>query len=74
MSAGGWSFRCQSCGAAAPFGPEVYGCPSCRADGRMGLLELHRAGTPDHDLVVVWRWHAGNQADFIRRVIAAIKS
>ncbi len=29
--------------------------------------------SPDHDLVVVWRWHAGNQAEFVKRVIAAIK-
>ena len=30
--------------------------------------------SPDHDLVVVWRWHAGNEAEFAKRVIAAIKS
>jgi CubicO group peptidase (beta-lactamase class C family) len=29
--------------------------------------------SPDHDLVVVWRWHAGNEAEFVRRVIAAIR-
>ena len=29
--------------------------------------------SPDHDLVVVWRWHAGNEAEFVKRVIAAIK-
>jgi CubicO group peptidase (beta-lactamase class C family) len=29
---------------------------------------------PEHDLVVVWRWHKGNGADFFRRVVAAIKS
>lgn len=29
--------------------------------------------SPDHDLVVVWRWHRGNEAEFVRRVIAAIK-
>ena len=29
--------------------------------------------SPDHDLVVVWRWHAGNQAEFVKRVIAAIR-
>ena len=28
--------------------------------------------SPDHDLVIVWRWHAGNEAEFARRVIAAI--
>ncbi|HWJ93469.1 MAG TPA: serine hydrolase [Telluria sp.] len=29
--------------------------------------------SPDHDLVIVWRWHAGNPAEFAKRVIAAIK-
>jgi len=29
--------------------------------------------SPEHDLVVVWRWHAGNEAEFARRMIAAIK-
>jgi CubicO group peptidase (beta-lactamase class C family) len=29
--------------------------------------------SPNHDLVVVWRWHAGNEAEFAKRVIAAIK-
>jgi len=29
--------------------------------------------SPDNDLVVVWRWHAGNQAEFVKRVVAAIK-
>jgi CubicO group peptidase (beta-lactamase class C family) len=29
--------------------------------------------SPDHDLVVVWRWHAGNEAEFVKRVVAAIK-
>lgn len=28
---------------------------------------------PEHDLVIVWRWHAGNEAEFARRVIAAIR-
>ena len=27
---------------------------------------------PEHDLVVVWRWHAGG--DFFARVVASIKS
>lgn len=30
--------------------------------------------SPDHDLVVVWRWHAGNEAELVKRVIAAIKT
>lgn len=29
--------------------------------------------SPDHDLVIVWRWHAGNVAEFATRVIAAIR-
>lgn len=29
--------------------------------------------SPDHQLVVVWRWHAGNEVEFARRVVAAIK-
>lgn len=28
---------------------------------------------PDQDLVVVWRWHAGNEAEFVKRVIAAVR-
>ena len=29
--------------------------------------------SPDQDLVVVWRWHAGNPAEFVKRIIAAIR-
>ncbi|MFD2367979.1 serine hydrolase domain-containing protein [Pseudoduganella sp. GCM10020061] len=29
--------------------------------------------SPDHDLVIVWRWHAGNPAELAKRVIAAIR-
>jgi CubicO group peptidase (beta-lactamase class C family) len=29
--------------------------------------------SPDHELVVVWRWHQGSAGEFARRVIAAIK-
>jgi CubicO group peptidase (beta-lactamase class C family) len=28
--------------------------------------------SPDHDLVVVWRWHEGNEAEFVKRVVAAV--
>ncbi len=28
--------------------------------------------SPDHDLVIVWRWHAGNVADFATKVIASL--
>jgi len=29
---------------------------------------------PEHDLVVVWRWHAGNGSEFFRRVVDAIQT
>jgi CubicO group peptidase (beta-lactamase class C family) len=29
---------------------------------------------PDHDLVVVWRWHQGNADELFKRVLAAIKA
>ncbi|UVW27696.1 serine hydrolase [Massilia sp. H6] len=29
--------------------------------------------SPDHDLVIVWRWHAGNAADFAAKVVASIR-
>jgi CubicO group peptidase (beta-lactamase class C family) len=29
--------------------------------------------SPENDLVIVWRWHAGNPAEFAKRVIAAIR-
>ena len=29
--------------------------------------------SPDHDLVVVWRWHQGNPSEFVKRIIASIK-
>ncbi|MGX9220499.1 serine hydrolase domain-containing protein [Massilia varians] len=28
--------------------------------------------SPDHDLVIVWRWHVGNPADFASKVIASL--
>ena len=30
--------------------------------------------SPDHDLVVVWRWHGQGKEDFFRQVIASIQS
>jgi len=29
--------------------------------------------SPEHDLLIVWRWHGGNAAEFGKRVIAAIR-
>jgi CubicO group peptidase (beta-lactamase class C family) len=28
--------------------------------------------SPEHELVIVWRWHAGNPAEFAKRVIASL--
>ena len=28
--------------------------------------------SPDHDLVVVWRWHRGSEAEFVAKIVAAI--
>lgn len=28
---------------------------------------------PEHDIVIVWRWHQGNPNELIRRVLAAVK-
>ena len=38
--------------------PTVYGA---RGAGSNTILL-----SPDHDLVIVWRWHAGNEAEFAR--------
>jgi CubicO group peptidase (beta-lactamase class C family) len=29
--------------------------------------------SPEHELVIVWRWHGGNAAEFAKRVIGAIR-
>jgi hypothetical protein len=29
---------------------------------------------PEHDLVVVWRWHRGTGNEFFRRLIAAVEA
>lgn len=29
--------------------------------------------SPDHDLLVVWRWHSGSEAELLSRVISAIR-
>ncbi|MFN2452790.1 MAG: hypothetical protein ABR577_01075 [Pyrinomonadaceae bacterium] len=29
---------------------------------------------PEHDLVVVWRWHEGNGDEFFKRILASVKS
>ena len=29
---------------------------------------------PEHDLVIVWRWHAGNPSEFFKRIVASIRA
>jgi hypothetical protein len=29
---------------------------------------------PDHDLVVVWRWHDGNGVEFFKRIVDSVKA
>ena len=44
-----------------------------------GGFEARGAGSntifisPDHDLVIVWRWHGAGKEDFFRQVIASIQ-
>lgn len=54
----------------APF--SVYGLPA-NVYGARGAGSNTILISPDHDLVIVWRWHAGNEAELAKRVIAAIK-
>jgi hypothetical protein len=28
---------------------------------------------PEHDLVIVWRWHNGNPDELFKRVLAAVR-
>jgi threonine synthase len=39
-----WMLQCTACGRREPLGPQVYGCETCRAGGRTGLLECVREG------------------------------
>jgi CubicO group peptidase (beta-lactamase class C family) len=52
-------------------GKNFPGLPA-NAYGALGAGSNTITVSPDHDLVVVWRWHAGNSAEFARRVIEAI--
>jgi CubicO group peptidase (beta-lactamase class C family) len=53
-------------------GKNYPGLPA-NAFGAKGAGSNSIVVSPDHDLVVVWRWHGGNEAEFVKRVIAAIK-
>jgi CubicO group peptidase (beta-lactamase class C family) len=52
-------------------GKNFPGLPA-NAYGALGAGSNTITVSPDHELVVVWRWHAGNSAEFARRVIEAI--
>jgi CubicO group peptidase (beta-lactamase class C family) len=52
-------------------GKNFPGLPA-NAYGALGAGSNTITVSPDHELVVVWRWHAGNSAEFTRRVIEAI--
>lgn len=53
-------------------GKNYPGLPS-NAYGARGAGSNTITILPDQDLVVVWRWHAGNEAEFVKRVVAAIR-
>ncbi len=53
-------------------GKNLPGLPS-NAFAALGAGSNTITVSPDHDLVVVWRWHSGNSAELAKRVIAAIK-
>ena len=53
-------------------GKNLPGLPS-NAFAALGAGSNTITISPDHDLVVVWRWHSGNSAEFAKRVIAAIR-
>ena len=53
-------------------GKTLPGLPS-NAYAALGAGSNTITVSPNHDLVVVWRWHSGNSAEFAKRVIAAIK-
>ena len=52
-------------------GKNLPGLPS-NAFAALGAGSNTIVVSPDHELVIVWRWHAGSAADFARRVIESI--
>ncbi|SFC95320.1 serine hydrolase domain-containing protein [Massilia yuzhufengensis] len=53
-------------------GKNLPGLPS-NAYAALGAGNNTIVVSPDHDLVIVWRWHAGNAAEFATKVIASIR-
>ncbi|WP_379679784.1 serine hydrolase domain-containing protein [Massilia consociata] len=52
-------------------GKNLPGLPS-NAYAALGAGSNTVLVSPDHDLVIVWRWHAGNAAEFANKVIASL--
>jgi CubicO group peptidase (beta-lactamase class C family) len=52
-------------------GKNLPGLPS-NAYAALGAGSNTIVISPDHDLMIVWRWHAGNPAEFAKRVIASL--
>jgi CubicO group peptidase (beta-lactamase class C family) len=53
-------------------GKNLPGLPS-NAYAALGAGSNTIIVSPDHDLVIVWRWHAGNAAEFASKVISSIR-
>ena len=53
-------------------GKNLPGLPA-NAVAALGAGQNTIVVSPDHELVIVWRWHGGNPAEFARRVISAIR-
>lgn len=53
-------------------GKNFPGLPS-NVFGALGAGSNTITISPDHDLVVVWRWYSGNSAELVKRVIAAMR-
>jgi len=76
-----WWLNTRQDNAKCPNGPQQGNRAGCsnypgmppNAFGANGAGSNTILISPDQDLVVVWRWHAGNIAEFGKRVVAAIK-
>jgi CubicO group peptidase (beta-lactamase class C family) len=53
-------------------GKNFPGLPTT-AYGALGAGSNTITVSPENDLLIVWRWHAGNSAEFAKRVIGAIR-
>jgi len=78
MSAAAWA-PMVGCSSDLHVVPELVHDQHLRRQARVADVPFQRVDrgntiliSPDHDLVIVWRWHAGNIADVGTRVVAAI--